>query len=254
MVFSYYGDSLNYMKGLIRAFLWFLHLDITRNLKYDRLTWRVMKKVLNKSSNCIDIGCHKGELLEWMIKLSPHGKHYAFEPIPELNTFLNDKFGKLVTVSSIALSDEDGEDSFRIVKNAPAYSGFKERTYSVSRPEIQTIKVQKSKLDTLIPVEYKPNLIKIDVEGAEYQVLCGAITTLIKHKPYVLFEFGLGAADHYSTSPDQVFSLFDSCNLQVSTLSGFLNNSPRLSLASFQEHFNTNSEYYFIAHPVNEAY
>jgi len=241
------------MKRFIRAFLWFFHLDITRNLKYDRLTWRVMKKVLNKSSNCIDIGCHKGELLEWMLKLSPNGKHIAFEPIPSLNKSLNEKFGKLVTISPIALSDEEGQDSFQIVKNAPAYSGFKKRTYAISNPEIQTIQVQKSRLDIFVSNDYVPNLIKIDVEGAEYQVLLGAKSLLSKHKPYVLFEFGLGAADHYSTSPNQVFELMNECNLQISTLSGFLSNSPCLSLIEFKEHFTTNSEYYFIAHPSNEA-
>ena len=52
-----------------------------------------------------------------------------------------------------------------------------------------------------------PALIKIDVEGAERQVIEGAIETLRRHAPIVVFEHGPGAQDEYQTSPEQVYDL-----------------------------------------------
>ena len=75
---------MSIIKDTLREVLIFLHLDLTKNLKYDRLTKKILKKYLKKEYNCIDIGCHKGEILELMMHFSPEGKHYAFEPIPYL--------------------------------------------------------------------------------------------------------------------------------------------------------------------------
>src|SRR5262249_26220258 len=68
----------------------------------------------------------------------------------------------------------------------------------------------------------KVRLIKIDVEGAELQVLAGSIKTLSRDKPIIVFEHGLGAAEYYNTRPEQVFELLSSCGLCISSLSCFL--------------------------------
>ncbi len=50
-------------------------------------------------------------------------------------------------------------------------------------------------------------MIKIDVEGAEREVLEGAIETIVRYKPTVVFEHGKGAAPHYATGPRDVYAL-----------------------------------------------
>jgi len=72
------------IKNLLRFTLTLIHLDITKNMEYDRLTKVIMRRVLSINSNCIDIGCHKGEILELILRYAPEGNHYAFEPIPYL--------------------------------------------------------------------------------------------------------------------------------------------------------------------------
>lgn len=239
------------LKGLIRSTLWALHLDVTRNLKYDRLTWKVMKKILHSKSNCIDIGCHKGELLEWMLRLSPSGNHLAFEPIPELKKQLDLQFeNKGVEIHEVALSKDSGTALFQLVKNAPAYSGFKQRTYAIADPEIEELSVQKRTLDSFLSPTRKIDLIKLDVEGAEYEVLEGARTLIKADKPSILFEFGLGAADHYGVKPNEMFELLQDLGLEVFTLSAFLKNEKSLSKEAFRTHFEANSEYYFLARPI----
>jgi hypothetical protein len=51
-----------------------LHAAFTRdplagkNNLYDRQTLEVMKRVLQENSNCIDVGCHQGSVLNDMLR------------------------------------------------------------------------------------------------------------------------------------------------------------------------------------------
>lgn len=238
------------IKNIIRETLIFFHLDLTKNLKYDRLTNVIMKKQIQKSSNCIDVGCHKGEILHFMLKYAPNGSHYAFEPIPYMYNELVKKYGKRATIYPYALSDKSGMTSFHLVKNAPAYSGIKERHYDISNPEIVEIDVELKSLDELIPKDKRIDFIKIDVEGAEFGVLKGGIRMLKASKPIILFECGKGASEFYGTQPSDIHDfLHKEIGLNIFTLSAYINKKSALSRDDFDDHFSTNKEYYFVAAP-----
>ncbi len=96
---------MSIIKDTLREVFVLLHLDLTKNLKYDRLTRNILKKFLKKNFNCIDVGCHKGEILDLMLKYAPHGGHYAFEPIPYLYNELKKKYKMKASIFSYALSD-----------------------------------------------------------------------------------------------------------------------------------------------------
>jgi len=236
------------LKDLIRNTLIYLHIDLNKNLKYDRLTGLIFKKVLKPDSNCIDVGCHKGEILEMMLKLSHKGKHMGFEPIPYLNKELIRRYGQKATIHTCALADQKGEATFQLVKNAPAYSGLKQRRYDVANPEIEEIKVKVDVLDELVPANQKIDLLKIDVEGGEFGVLKGAVNMLKRDKPVVVFECGLGGSDYYGTKPEDIFGFFnDQIGLGIYTLQAFIKEQKPLSAAEFKACFDSNSEYYFVA-------
>lgn len=237
------------IKNAIRLTLNFLHLDITKNLEYDRLTKAIMKRVIKPDSNCIDVGCHKGEILDAILQLAPNGKHFGFEPIPGLFNNLNQKYAGKATIYPYALADANGKSTFQFVKNAPAYSGLKKRRYDTDTPDIEEIEVEIKVLDELIPSSIKINFVKIDVEGAEFGVLKGAKQLLKRDKPVVVFECGMGASDYYGTKPADIYSFMtDEIGLSVSTLKSFINNRKPLTAAEFTDCFNSNKEYYFIAH------
>lgn len=236
------------MKKLLRDLLWFLRLDITRNLRYDRLTYRIIKKVLKPTDVCVDVGAHKGEVLDWMLECVPQGKIIAFEPIPALSGKLKEKYTKLVDVQQVALNDSSGFADFQLVKNDPAYSGFRKRSYKTETPEIETLRVKTETLDSFFHQGNYPSLIKIDVEGAELQVLKGCKQIIEHASPVILFEFGLGAADHYGTTPGEMFNLFHSYSFVISTLKAYLNNEKPLDIETFTRFFNQNTEYYFVAY------
>lgn len=237
------------IKTLIREVLTKLKIDLTKNLKYDRLTIDIMKLVLNKNSNCIDVGCHKGEMLDLMLKYAPEGKHYAFEPIPFLYDNLRNRFSGKAEIYPYALSDKKGKTTFNYVKNAPAFSGIKKRHYDIKNPDIEKINVELYKLDDLITDDTKIDLIKIDVEGAELGVLQGAKNTISKNKPCVIFEFGLGASDYYGTKPEDIYKvLVEDCGLNIYKLQDWIKGKKPMNLEGLSKAYNQEGEYYFIAY------
>ncbi len=236
-------------KDIIRQVLNFMHLDLTKNLEYDRLTKSIMKRTIHEDSNCIDIGCHKGEILDGILRLAPQGSHFGFEPIPSLYDRLKEKYLSRATIFPYALADESGKASFQYVKNAPAYSGLQKRQYAVENPDIEEINVELRPLDEVIPEDTKIDFVKIDVEGGEFGVLKGGQKLLSKNKPTIIFECGMGASDYYGTEPCELFDfLTKEIGLNVSLLKAYLNNDQPLNRDEFKRHFNDNKEYYFVAH------
>jgi FkbM family methyltransferase len=191
-----------------------------RERRDEHGTHLVLATVLRRESNAIDVGANMGAVLESIVRIAPGGRHLAFEPIPELYERLAINFPG-VDVHRAALSDVAGTTEFSHVRDASSYSGLRERAdLPHGSGEVERIQVQTERLDDLLEPEYVPTLIKIDVEGAEFQVLSGAVATLERHRPFVLFEHGVGGADLYGTHPNQVFDLLDAVNLRIFDLDG----------------------------------
>lgn len=245
------------IKEIIRRIFIAFKIDLTKNLKYDRLTLKLFNKILCPDSNCIDIGCFKGEILDEILKRSPQGTHFAFEPIPVFYRALEQKYKnrKNLNILNVALSDKIGETLFNYVVNAPAYSGIKKRNYDGKQPVIEELTVKTDTLDNIfknLKSDLKIELIKIDVEGAEFKVLNGALDTIRNYKPMIIFEFGLGASEFYNTTPGDIFEFFnDKCNYSIYLIERFLDNSEPLTLQNFETIYADNKEYYFIAAPGN---
>ena len=236
------------IKDSIRKSLNAMHLDLTKNLKYDRLTKDVIAKALRKNSNAIDVGCHKGEILDLILKYAPQGKHFAFEPIPDFYDALKLKYSSRCEVFPFALSDKPGETTFNYVKNAPAFSGIRQRKYDVANPDVKELHVKVETLDHIISAEAKIDFIKIDVEGGEFGVLKGAKQLLQRNKPVVVFECGLGASDFYGTQPGELFDyLHNECSYKVFSLQNWLEKKTPFTKDQFIDCFNQNTEYYFVA-------
>ena len=234
------------MKETLKYILKKLPFNVTRNQKYDALTLKIMEIVLEENSSFVDVGCHKGELLEEALKLAPKGAHYAFEPIPYLFEKLVSSHGEIATIKNIALSDKRGDSTFNYVKSNPAYSGIKKRSYP-RKENIQEIEVKLDTMDNQLKNAERINLIKIDVEGGEMGVLKGAVQTLTKWSPVVIFEHGLGASDYYGTTPEEMWEFLNENDYCIFSLRGFVANKTSLTIEQFINLFETNKEYYFIA-------
>lgn len=216
--------------------------------KYDFQTFDLLKKVLRPDANCIDVGAHTADILKKLIRHAPHGKHFAFEPIPWLYKKLERKYGNKAHVFELALSNEKGDATFYVFPERLAVSGLKQRAFQNQNAVPKQIKVHVETLDNIIPENLPIHLIKIDVEGAELQVLQGAVNILKKYKPIVLFEFGLGGSDLYDTTPQKMYDYLQECGLSVSILEYYLQGRPLLSREEFIGQFEKKYNYFFIAY------
>ena len=238
------------MKSTIKNILKLSPIPLSKNHLYDIQTKKIIK-TLKKDSNCIDVGCFIGEILDLLIKVAPAGQHYGIEPIPEKFNELKKKYANANNchILNFAASNKKGESDFNFVISNPSYSGLKKRDYDKPNEEDTIITVKTELLDNLIPKEIDIDFIKIDVEGAELQVLQGASRIIERCKPIIVFEHGLGASDIYGTSPEMIYRFFEEKSMKISNLGLWIKGNPPLSADNFSDQYYNKRNYYFIAHP-----
>ena len=218
--------------------------SMLRTLRYDWQTVEVMRRHLREDSSCIDLGAHEGEILRHMTKLSPRGRHVAFEPIPHLAARLRTRFPG-VAVCEAACGKEPGVTDFVLVENALAYSGLRRRIYDRPDVKLSTIQVQVVRVDDV--VTHPVALIKIDVEGGEYHALLGAERTIGTCRPLVVFEAGAKGAGQYGVTPQDFTRFFDRLGYRISTMERWLASRPALTEREFVDNWSGGGDYYFIA-------
>jgi FkbM family methyltransferase len=188
-----------------------------RNRRDDEHLALLLAFALPADASCIDVGANVGDVLADIVRVAPAGRHIAYEPLPALAADLRRRFPD-VDVRNAALSDHRGEMEFFHVTDAPSQSGF--RTEPGAGAGAEALRVAVEPLDEALPDGFVPSLIKIDVEGAEGQVLEGAGETLARHKPIVALEHG-DAAALYGTTHDDVHALLcDRAGLRIFDMDG----------------------------------
>lgn len=219
------------------------------NAEYDRQTFEIMRRTLKGEATGIDVGSFKGDMLAQMVTCAPNGTHYGFEPLPEFYEITAERFpSPKVKVFQLALGDETGTATFTHVVSNPAYSGFKERSYT-KEETLQTIEVTVEKLDNVLPPKARVDFMKVDVEGAELQVLQGARETIKRAQPVIVFEFGSGSSGRYGTTPQKMWAyLHDELGMHLSLMQRWLDGEdPFRNLEEFEA--SSTKHFYFIAYP-----
>ena len=247
---AFINKGIILLKGAVKK----IPIAFTKNQQYDKQTKQIIKKICTAQSNCIDVGTHKGEILDLFIKNSPAGHHYGFEPIPSLYSALIKKYNHKTNVHlyDYALSDKERDAEFNYVVSNPAYSGLIKRRYDHKNEKDTTIKVHTQLLDAVIPADKKIDLIKIDVEGGEINVLRGAVNTIAKSSPVIIFESGLGGSELYGATPEIIYALFQQFGYKLSLLKNYLNNKAPLTPQGFNDQFYQGLNYYFVAYKFSQ--
>ena len=213
-----------------------------RNRSDDRHLALLLSFVLREDSNCIDVGAHKGDVLRTILRHAPGGRHVAYEPLPHMAAALTTDF-PAVEVRQAALADQPGVLPFTYVRSRPAYSGLRDRV--PDSEDVERIEVAVETLDDAMPADYRPTLIKVDVEGAEYGVFKGGQKLIGSSRPHLVFEFGAGARD-YGTTADEMYTLVDNdLGLRIFDLDG---DGP-YTLPMFRTTFASGAHFNFGAHP-----
>jgi FkbM family methyltransferase len=223
-----------------------------QSLRYDRDTERIMARVLRTDSSCADVGAHRGSLLEVMLRLAPGGRHFAFEPVPELAARLRRRFPE-AEVHQVALSDATGQSTFHHVLDDPGLSGLRRLPKVKPEAAVREITVSTRRLDEMIPSDVTLRFLKVDVEGAQLQVLRGGSETIRRCRPTIVFEHGYLAQETYATTSAMVWDLLvEQLGFRISRLADWLGGAPALTGETFGASvgLHADSEFCFVAHPA----
>jgi FkbM family methyltransferase len=219
-----------------------------RGTKYDKETYLVMQRLLKRDSNCIDIGAYRGEILRQMLKLSPDGKIFAFEPLPVNSRYLTKKYPKAL-IYNVALSDKVGTADFFYATGRPARSGLQRQNYPDPEEKVEIITVKKETLDNVIPLDTRIDFIKLDVEGAELNVFMGGERLIRKNRPLIIFEHGAVAISRFGASSEILFDfIVNKTGCKLSTMQKWLAGRKPYSRKEFLDDIRNNREFYFIAY------
>ncbi len=164
----------------------------------------ILAATLREDSLYVDIGANRGQVLAEAVRVAPQGQHIAFEAIPDLAAELSSRFPG-VDCRPVAIGAEPGVSRFCHFTKLDGWSGL-QRNPEISdeqgAPEF--IDVTVSTLDDEL-AELLPTVVKIDVEGAELDVLRGARTVLLRARPLVIFEHVAAAARPYGFSSQELW-------------------------------------------------
>ena len=166
-----------------------------------------------------DIGANVGFFSIIAAKLvGEGGKVYAFEPGSENaksirhNGELNN-FNQIEVIEK-AVSNTSGTGEFLLAK----YSGGHALATADAPPDLAgKVTVNLVSIDDLIAsgqIE-PPNFVKIDVEGAELDVLKGMTQTIKTYQPSVIYEVDDGDRAAYERKYQELANFFESFNYQV---------------------------------------
>jgi len=187
-------------------------LQLSVNEITEPVETKLFNDIIKNGEVLVDVGANIGYFTLLMAKLSgSSGKIFSFEPenknfeILEKNVKINNY--QNVVLEKKGVSDRNGVNKFFLSsKNTGMHSLQK------IRDDSKEVKIDVIKLDdyffTLDLVE-KISLIKIDVEGAEFQVLNGMKTILKNKNLKLLIEFIPDHLKKHGTNPSDVLKILE---------------------------------------------
>jgi len=179
----------------------------------------VLAATLGGSGIYVDVGTNRGQVLREAVRVAPAGAHIAFEPIPALAAEVAREF-PAVDCRQKALGARVERTEFCHFRRREGWSGLRrspEISDAEGDPEYITVDV--STLDAEL-ADVSPNVVKIDVEGAETAVLEGARRVLSRARPRVIFEHVYAAAALYGARQGAPWDIFDDLAYDVFSITG----------------------------------
>ncbi len=150
----------------------------------------------------VDVGAHNGESIYNFLKYNSSCKIISIEPnvknfnlirnkykkdkrISCLNKIVSQKKGQEIFYTPILLGKELSQMSSTsldlLKKRISFFFNIKLTKFSFKKTKVKTTKIDSLNL--------KPNIIKIDTEGSEYEILLTSKKTIKKNKPLIIVEY-----------------------------------------------------------------
>ena len=188
--------------------------DLSRT---DPALLRIVSDVVRSSHVVWDIGANIGLFTYAAAGIAgPGGRVVALEPDTWLvdllrrSTHLNGTPRAPVDILAVAACESIGVDRFCVARRSRAASHLQNEGTSQAGGTREEQLVPSVTLDHLLGFFPAPNVLKIDVEGAEYRVLAGAERILSKIRPVIICEVSPQNVDRVSKLLiSQGYTIFD---------------------------------------------
>lgn len=195
--------------------------------KYEDELMDPVKKYLDPEKDIIDIGANVGLFTVLFSKsVSDSRRVLAVEPVPYMQKLLKGNIYRNqcdhnVIVYNGLVSNNPRKYKLNVINGLEEYSSIGVLVHSyVSNMENNQIEVDGETIDNLV-IKYniEPGFIKIDTEGAEYNVLLGAKKVIARCRPVILAELSEKLLSQQGASCKDVFGFFRELNYKVLDIS-----------------------------------
>lgn len=118
---------------------------------------------------------------------------HAFEPTPDTYEILSKNMGETAIINQVAVGNSSGKTDFFVFEDSRA-AGSNSLHGDLAKEQIGGINQKKITAQVITLDEYCtihktiPSFIKIDVEGAEFEVISGGKEIVTKNKPIIAME------------------------------------------------------------------
>jgi len=176
-----------------------LQFEVT--LPHDKQFWtgmfeaefaKSLSERVRRDDVCYDVGGHRG-YMAGVLGLAGASRVIVFEPLPDnvvsLKRLIELNPQLPLQIEQMAVGNSDGEARFKVMADR-SMGKLATSTFQAGVDAMEELTVPLRRLDSMVFDEglAAPNLIKIDVEGAEFDVLCGSSRTLAKYRPRLFIE------------------------------------------------------------------
>ena len=147
---------------------------------------KLLPALCDTSQAFLDVGANRGIYSRYASRFA--GKVVAVEAHPMLIGRLRAALGNDVAIVPVALSSSEGVAHLTVPVRGHEDVDTRSSLQADANPgfDVRTIEVPTTTIDALEIANL--GLIKIDVEGHEYEVISGAVVTLKEQKPAVIIE------------------------------------------------------------------
>lgn len=164
------------------------------------------KKYIKTNTAVLDLGANFGQMsIEFSKLVGESGRVYSVEAQNFVFNFLKKNIEanhcNNVTLLENAVYNKDGESLYfpphdfsetSAFKGAP-YSGLALIANSKEGTEVKTITIDSLNIE--MPISF----MKVDVQGADLFAMQGAVKTILKHRPTIIFEFEQPIQNEFKT-------------------------------------------------------
>ncbi len=188
----------------------------------ERNSMMLFRKLLKQGDTVVEVGGHIGYLSLYFLELvSGKGQVHVFEPGSNNLPYIRKNLENIPNVNIVekAASDHNGEARFYI-ENITGQNNSLIRDYEVflknkelsfSNEVSREVVINTIRLDDFLDEEnVSPDFIKIDVEGAELDVINGMLSCLSNDKPMLMIEITRKHKEIYDTLNKNGYVMFNS--------------------------------------------